>query len=346
MPKKEARKNHAYESKNGENSDIKKVKCKRKGTQMDFTNSSKTMLNNGEEQKLKELGNSKLEEDSSCDLANTSSGGYDAADQTITKVQSEKKNAFQIMMNSRTKSIGTNSPGKELVLQECSHINENKKKILSARRKILSDWADLKGDAKRKREEDKDEIIKHKLKKRTKRMKKLLNGTRDIDSLNESIDVPISENIIKKKPLRKLSFSSSSSDDNSSEDQKDEKVGNCKDVEKSKSIEELKENKIPSEDSKLVNENDKVGIENSQKLILNQNGNQSNYNNVNCSSKKKEVNKLFLTEESSQESLSTPPALRSWRMKIKLNLDGNKIEDNNEKQKPNILELSDDSDGK
>ncbi|KAJ8922997.1 hypothetical protein NQ315_001545, partial [Exocentrus adspersus] len=79
-----------------------------------------------------------------------------------TKPKNNKLNAFQYMMESRHKSLGRNSPGKD--------ISEDEKKIcykIGTRKK---------GAAKRKREEEQMETINYKLEKRRKRMKKLLGG--------------------------------------------------------------------------------------------------------------------------------------------------------------------------
>lgn len=88
-----------------------------------------------------------------------------------------KLNAFQFMMESRTKSIGRNSPGKEKPNETDDVSKSAKKERLSARKNLLQKWADKKGGLKRKRaEEETEEAIKTKLKKRTDRMKNLLSG--------------------------------------------------------------------------------------------------------------------------------------------------------------------------
>lgn len=88
-----------------------------------------------------------------------------------------KKNAFQVMMESRHKSIGQNSCGKENKdeVEDPGMVNA-KKDSLKARKKLLKEWADEKGGLKRKRdEEDIDRVNRIKLSRRKRRMMKLLN---------------------------------------------------------------------------------------------------------------------------------------------------------------------------
>lgn len=155
-------------------------------------------------------GNSKATMISECDDEN-------GMQQTIVNKQADKKNAFQIMMRSRNKIIGSNSPGKDLKLDNLC--KDDKVTSLSARKKLLSDWADFKGGAKRKKEEEeRDEIIKIKLEERSKRMKKLLNTV----DLNTSKDLVCKKGTAKKPRKRILRRSSSSSQESDSlEDKKD-----------------------------------------------------------------------------------------------------------------------------
>lgn len=86
-----------------------------------------------------------------------------------------KKNAFEFMMESRNKSIGRNSPGKEQNEYDTGKETHKEKAKLAARKALLQSWAEKKGGTKRKRiEEDTDLVIQHKLDKRKKRLKNLL----------------------------------------------------------------------------------------------------------------------------------------------------------------------------
>lgn len=91
--------------------------------------------------------------------------------------KSTKLNAFKFMMESRTKSLGRNSPGREKY-EEIDDDEMNKltnKEKLSARKTLFQEWADKKGGLKRKRiEEETEEICKVKLEKRAARLKKML----------------------------------------------------------------------------------------------------------------------------------------------------------------------------
>lgn len=120
------------------------------------------------------------------------------------RCSNSKPNAFQFLMDSRHKVIGTNSPGKEMepTLQLNDSLN---KEVLAVRRNILNDWAEKKGMSKRKRtNEEVDEAISHKLDKRAKRLKKLLKAEgcnvtrhkRRIKRLSSSSDSPDSAKIV------------------------------------------------------------------------------------------------------------------------------------------------------
>ncbi|XP_023020716.2 enhanced level of genomic instability 1 isoform X1 [Leptinotarsa decemlineata] len=102
--------------------------------------------------------------------------------------KSIKPNAFQFMMDSRNKSIGMNSPGKEIQEEKSEDIP--KKDKLIARKNLLSMWADKKRASKRKRtEEEIDEIISYKLDKRAKRLQKLLKAEKVEKETKDSAEV-------------------------------------------------------------------------------------------------------------------------------------------------------------
>nr|CAI5832711.1 unnamed protein product [Callosobruchus analis] len=110
--------------------------------------------------------------------------------------------AFQFLMDSRFKTIGSNSQGK-VVDEEVSKDNESKEK-LSVRKHLLSDWAEKKGASKRKREEEeKEAIISYKLEKRAKRLKKLLKGESENDVVVKT----------RKRRIKRISTDTDSSND-------------------------------------------------------------------------------------------------------------------------------------
>ncbi|CAG9828895.1 unnamed protein product [Diabrotica balteata] len=118
--------------------------------------------------------------------------------------KNNKVNAFQFLMDRRNKSIGMNSPGKELGKDSVVEEQENKEK-LAARRDLFMNWSEQKGGAKRKRiEEEKDEIIEKKLKVRAKRLKKLLKV--------EGEELEKTEKVPRRKRVAKMESSSEDSD--------------------------------------------------------------------------------------------------------------------------------------
>lgn len=90
----------------------------------------------------------------------------------------KKMNAFQLMMSSRNKAIGSNSPGKDDSGGETLNPEEVKKRDEKVKRKLkLEEWADKKGAGKRKlQEEAEEEFIAHQMKRRAKRFKKLIGN--------------------------------------------------------------------------------------------------------------------------------------------------------------------------
>lgn len=285
-----------------------------------------------------------------------------SGDETKSEVKSNKKNAFQIMMESRNKIIGSNSPGKDFILSDT--INEYNSAKKNARKKLLSEWADLKGCAKRKREEEeKGEIVKKKLEKRSKRMKKLLHVNKDIsESSNDSGDLNITSKKIRKKKLRKLSCSSNSSVEDFGK-QKNEIFFFIKSYDScgKKSTKKIGESnrtsidKIINDDSEgiiFVDENDRdllnKGIKKIKETDSTLNDSSKAKKEISNNNKNNKILNTIIADESSQESLSTPPALRSWRMRIKLNITENDVQavgENINEEKVSVVDLDEDSQG-
>lgn len=86
------------------------------------------------------------------------------------------KNAFTLMMDSRNKSIGSNSPGKERVVNELDlEIVNEKKNVKVKRNLLLQKMAEAKGSVKRKEmEEYMEKCVKDKMDKRAERLKKMI----------------------------------------------------------------------------------------------------------------------------------------------------------------------------
>lgn len=294
-----------------------------------------------------------------------------------------KRDAFQFMMERRNRSIGLNSPGKELDKDTNNIDNIDNKAKLASRRHIFSNWSDKKGAIKRKRfEEEKDEIIEHKLSKRARRLKNLLNVE------EEETKKSLTLKFVKSR-IRKLSSSS----EDSNFDERDEIIESNKnkkrDFAKKKNVEidikntnsiktvkkaknqykELENNQTPvrynkgnilsfikSEQlnnikreendsvkdksktkSNKCNKSYKINTKNknihtkhkddkiSEKNIENSYSNMKDTFPKGKQKKKKETREsINVLDESSQESMNfTPRILRSWKMKIKVNMDGN-----------------------
>lgn len=260
---------------------------------------------------------------------------------------SDRKNAFHVMMENRNKIIGSNSPGKECN-DAINSMFEDKIK-LSVRKKLLSDWAKLKGEAKRKRlDEEIDQIIKFKLKERSKRMKKMLNNKVNFDeSSNESVDMKMTSKK-KRKKVARISCSSNSSFDfsdhsievtssNKTKKSRTETMINIKKKKEGKDKTLVKKHKVHKKQifyDESVNHRINISdTENSDSHILELNGyfNKENGKTLLEQCKKNKTMDI-ISNESSQEGFNTPPALRSWQMRIKLNLNKDKINEENFKE--------------
>ncbi|KAM7355235.1 enhanced level of genomic instability 1 isoform 2-T3 [Cochliomyia hominivorax] len=81
-------------------------------------------------------------------------------------------NAFEVMMNARNKTIGSNTPGKE----SPSPVTDKELAEANAKRKLkLQEWADQKGGAKRRLEEEaRAAYVEEQLEQRAKRLKQML----------------------------------------------------------------------------------------------------------------------------------------------------------------------------
>lgn len=94
---------------------------------------------------------------------------------TETKSQTTS-NAFEFMMTARYKSIGTNSPGKELPTKDNKTPHADRE-INVKRKLMLEEWADRKGRAKKRQSEAADdEYIDMVMEKRAKRLRTLLKN--------------------------------------------------------------------------------------------------------------------------------------------------------------------------
>ncbi|KAM3966328.1 LOW QUALITY PROTEIN: enhanced level of genomic instability 1 [Aphomia sociella] len=97
-----------------------------------------------------------------------------------------QKNAFQLMMDSRNKSIGSNSPGKEKTIDDTeSQENIDKKSVKVKRKLLLQKMAESKGALKKELEEYQEQCIKNKLEKRAERFKIMIASNGSVNSKSD-----------------------------------------------------------------------------------------------------------------------------------------------------------------
>ncbi|XP_056638276.1 enhanced level of genomic instability 1 [Diorhabda sublineata] len=252
-----------------------------------------------------------------------------------------KLNAFQFMMDKRNKSIGSNSPGKHLDKELPLDEGKNKEK-LAARRHLFSNWSELKGGEKRKRlEQEKDEIIKHKLNERTKRFKKLLK----VDK-NEKTET------LKRKRSRRISSSSEDNDDFEKKEAKqnilrkkgggtkknyvkdDTSIGKCTRDGFSDIKNPLTENRV----IKMENNNGKLD-KTGNLLSFIKSEQKEKKNKTKKHSKDEKYDKKQQKDPTGNES-NQERTLRSWKLKIKLKTDDLNDEKSSQKPPVDYLELS------
>lgn len=341
--------------------DKKKKKIKRKnGSKIPIssTNTEVGSVSVHEKQEVFGKCDDNLTPDSITLSCTTSASSNDevSLDQSNMSSSIDKKNAFQVMMDSRNKSIGSNSPGKEISALEIPQ-EDAKVKILVARRKLLTNWAASKGASKRKREEeDRDQIIKVKLEKRSKRMKKLLNCSSNFDiSSKECLDTKKTFKK-KRKRVKKLSCSSNSTDDFTVEqlDKHTFEISSSSKTQNSTNLSSQKIKKINDKirmDKKLLQKENIVDRKDRKKNST-EDFVSERLNKQNCKvvPKKKETQteEVNIIEDSSQEGTYTSTALRSWRMRIRLNLGENESvlnEQSSTKQNSILLDSNENSNG-
>lgn len=103
--------------------------------------------------------------------------------------EQSKTNAFKLMMDSRNKSIGSNSPGKEKDIDSCDLQEITEKKNLKAKRNlVLQKMAEAKGSLKKiEIEEFQEKCIQRKMEKRAERLKEMIKNTKGTISYDQEI---------------------------------------------------------------------------------------------------------------------------------------------------------------
>lgn len=97
---------------------------------------------------------------------------------TNTTKDIKETNAFTLMMDSRNKSIGSNSPGKDKVVDELDQQTTIERKNIKAKRNlVLQKMAEAKGSLKKKEmEEYQEKCINYKMEMRAKRLKNMIKA--------------------------------------------------------------------------------------------------------------------------------------------------------------------------
>ncbi|XP_028170196.1 ATPase family AAA domain-containing protein 5 [Ostrinia furnacalis] len=124
------------------------------------------------------------------------------------KSKDKKQNAFQLMMESRNKSIGSNSPGKDKVVDESELLETVERKSIKAKRTLLlQKMAEAKGSLKKKEmEEYQEKCIKKKMEKRAERLKKMITTKKpeqddsDVEIVTVENEIPSNNNVKKETP--------------------------------------------------------------------------------------------------------------------------------------------------
>ncbi|XP_055626150.1 enhanced level of genomic instability 1 [Toxorhynchites rutilus septentrionalis] len=116
--------------------------------------------------------------------------GSKVTEQEQQKEENKKVNAFQLLMSSRNKAIGSNSPGKDAQSEAVPDEAEIQKRNELAKRKLkLEEWADRKGAGKRKLQEaEQEEFIAHQMNRRAKRLKRLVKNMEMEEAPEEMVD--------------------------------------------------------------------------------------------------------------------------------------------------------------
>ncbi|KAK9881270.1 hypothetical protein WA026_015394 [Henosepilachna vigintioctopunctata] len=231
-------------------------------------------------------------------------------------------NAFQFLMSSRNKVIGSNSPGKELLEKE--HIPGADREKLAVRKTLLQSWADSKKERKRKLDDEEiDTCIKVKLERRKKRFKTLLNGENINEKCAKIIDSPLSLTKSKTRQMSLKKFGLTSAD--STVCVSDVMLIENENESNDKSLNEI------TEDKNLLNVLSETKTKEKFCKSLSS-GNEFEGEKKDSQSSKKKNHKHKHKNKLSNDSIINSPngkSLRQWKMRIKL-LDDEKLNINDD----------------
>ncbi|XP_011563555.3 ATPase family AAA domain-containing protein 5 isoform X1 [Plutella xylostella] len=126
---------------------------------------------------LSETNGKRKERESECIKKSVTEHNVSEENMPVYEIKEKKQtNAFQLLMDSRNKSIGSNSPGKEKDTLEPESEEVKQKKLLKTKRNLaLQKLAEAKGSLKKKEiEKLEEECIKQKMDKRAERLKNMI----------------------------------------------------------------------------------------------------------------------------------------------------------------------------
>uniref|UniRef100_A0A1E1W5Y7 Uncharacterized protein n=1 Tax=Pectinophora gossypiella TaxID=13191 RepID=A0A1E1W5Y7_PECGO len=173
---------------------------------------------------------------------------------SVTPEGQEKKqtNAFKLLMDSRNKSIGSNSPGKEKICGPSEQQDIIEKKNIKVKRNLaLQKMAEAKGALKKKElEEYQEKCINRKMEKRAERLKSMIASKKPNESKNEK-EVNIDSTKQVTEVVEILNHDSKSNNSKKSKSKSLQLVDIFQDVIKSRNISPDKK-VIPKEDDEFL----------------------------------------------------------------------------------------------
>lgn len=279
----------------------KRVRNKSTPKRKDNTNTKMETENSPELEEAKSQTNTKMETENSLELEDNENSFEIQATSEKPGCDNTKLNAFQFLMMSRNKVIGSNSPGKELPEQEVSNSISPPK--LLARKRLLQNWSDSIKSKKRKlNDDDIDKVIKVKLDTRKKRLKSLLNIDDNVAKGAENAEAKIIKPSPKTTEVKILNGNPGNSSKLQLKSNPDETV--------------RKEKVNPKIVGNTLNKSLSSGDDFETKVE----------NNIEISTTKASRNDRIKKNSKGTPKTSTPKS--TWRMKIKLvDHDGNKKKD-------------------
>ncbi|KAJ6625676.1 Telomere length regulation protein elg1 [Pseudolycoriella hygida] len=183
---------------------------------LSFVSPNRTEAEQKDEESEKETSEVRSADSTSTESSKENDSTTSSSQSVPTKSQSAS-NAFEFMMTARYKSIGSNSPGKELLNKDAK--SPGAEREVSVKRKLmLEEWADRKGRAKKRQNEAADdEYIDMVMAKRAKRLKTMLKHgkkSKSVENVDEKISPTKPKNGLKLRIKKGRNRIEDSDDDN------------------------------------------------------------------------------------------------------------------------------------